>query len=318
MAETNNFYGWLELPVEPFESDPERLRKRAEEKITEWNSKSAGTKEYTRAQLYGDQIYSSIADVAQWERIYEEYKAETEEKIRASLTLYLTSENTVTKSVINMLAKEFAVSSEFVEEIAGKHGLYAVFETEEPASGRITLEQVQPDRDIQDQLKNLQEYLTSLSCETVFDFINEHLKGVHVSPDTPQELIEDYLVKIRKQTKRSITFGLPSKKTLIEKIEKSKIELICLRMILFFKTNSLDDFIRFDKWIRLQNILRDLEQQKVTELDQLSFETIVERIFEIWGNRREAQALLEDYCSGKQIMCPRSLSDETPCTDADP
>ena len=300
MAESNNFYEWLELPVERFESDPERLRKRAEEKITEWNSKSVGTKEYTRAQLYGDQIRKSIEDAAQWRRIYEEYKAETEEKIQTVLTLHSTGENSVSPSVVSTIARENGVSTAFVEEIAKKRGLSLGDEQKTAAGKQITLEQVQPENSIQLKLKSVVKNLQLLSCETIANFINAQLPDTHDSLSTPQDLIVDHLEIIKKQNKKvSPTGPLASKKT--------AIDTICTSMSTFFKTYSMADYIQFVKWNRIMDILRELERSKITQLNQMSFDDFIERIFEIWGNRQEAQGLLEDYCSGKQIAYPRAL-----------
>ena len=172
MAESNNFYEWLELPVERFESDPERLRKRAEEKITEWNSKSAGTKEYTRAQLYKDQIRNSIEDAARWRRINEEYKAEKEEKIHTALTLHSTGENSVAPSVVSGIARENGVCTAFVKEIDKKRGLSLDDERKHDLSITITLEQNQQEGNIQNKLKNVVKNLDLIAFETIADFIN--------------------------------------------------------------------------------------------------------------------------------------------------
>lgn len=120
MAE-NNFYEWLELPVEKYEGDPAKLGPILERFITDWNSSKA-MKMQNRAAIYQTAMRAAIQDPAQWKQIYEEYKRSVDEKISDALMMCADSMKHIPSEQISAIATTYKVSISYVEKVAKSNG----------------------------------------------------------------------------------------------------------------------------------------------------------------------------------------------------
>ena len=120
MAE-NNFYEWLELPVEHFESDPAKLGPILEKFITDWNS-SKDIKKQNRAAIYQTAMRAAIQDPTLWKQIYDEFKHAVDEKISDSLMMCADSKKFISPEQITAIASTCKVSVPYVEQYATSNG----------------------------------------------------------------------------------------------------------------------------------------------------------------------------------------------------
>ncbi len=312
MAE-NNYYAWLELSVEKFESDPAKLGSILEKKITEWNS-SKSIQLQNRAAINQTAMRAAIQDADLWKKIYTEYKDSVDNKIIDALEMCAV--NTVVKSnQIVAIAKSCKVSIGYVKALAKKKGINCDDDDDDDDDDkRYTLKDLEPDSTIKNQLNGIQGAINDLGYPTLAELI-EHERNVHCDlySTSKDELIAE-LEKIRERWNKVSPHGEKAQqKSLMIRICSGFID----KTLGIFINNEVSAYTDYLNWKNVNDILNDFRNQlnslNLSYISDVKFNNTIDSIFSVIGDREKSKSVLESYCDEKNIAYPKPLPNVAVC-----
>lgn len=311
MAETNNFYEWLELPLEYFEGDPAKLTAAVDQHILTWNSSKAAQLQ-NRAALYETDIRAAIADPTRWKRIYEDFRKSTDQRVLRDIEMMSRGSSVLLTVGVKKIAQLRNVSEAYVEQLAksvGKEIGDAVTKTASP--NRFSLKSMEPPSDIRNSLEVIQRSIQELSFKTVADLINSQLNSGNISlQNSRKDKVTQALEEIKKKWSRVPASGAKHQ-------QKAHFDKICSGMLQFLKKHDLSDYLNYLQWKRVSEILtqtfRDVTSLGVDTLSDKIYNDTADSVYEVIGNREHAVSVLETYCDEKKIGYPRTLPNVAVC-----
>ena len=310
MIKTNNYYLWLELPLEKIVDDESVLSGTAEKYITEWVS-AKGHDINDRANLHGEKIRSVIHDKKAWTTIYDgavqEFTAFIDNKIK-----HLRDENnSISKKnfdkLFELAQKEFKITdpgylkSKLPTGVTVSEGTAG--EQTKTASGK-KLEDIKPKK--YETIKQAQKAIVELgSCNDVFDFIKNYRPKDQNSTASNQD-IETVLKAIQKNWRNKQATP-----------EKNAVDHITSGFLKFFKDNDVEEYRKCLNYAAVESILSEmlasLNSFDSHELTDSAYHDITDKINRIIGNPADAQSIVENFCISKKIAYPQLASNKVRC-----
>lgn len=309
----NNFYEWLELSVEHFESDPAKLAPILEKKITEWNS-SKSIQLQNRAAINQTAMRAAIQDPDAWKKIYLEYKNLIDNKITDALEMCAVN-MVIESDQIVAIAKSCKVSVGYVETTAKKKGYNGgINPTPTPIPKpvvRYTIKDLEPDPKIKNQLDSIQKSINELGYPTLAELISHETNTETDLFTVTKDSVLDALKDIKKRWSKVSA----SNKEKYQ--QKSHIDRICSGMMAFLKSYDIKDYIEYLNWKSVNDILNDLRAQlnslALDSLNDKKFNNTIDSIFSVIGDREKSKSVLESYCDEKNIAYPKPLPNVAVC-----
>lgn len=306
MAE-NNFYEWLELSVEHFESDPAKLAPILEKKITEWNS-SKSIQLQNRAAINQTAMRTAIQDPDAWKKIYLEYKDLIDNKITDALVMCADNMEVESDQIV-AIAKSCKVSIGYVETIAKKKGF--IIGKRQKTDEKYTIKDLEPDSKIKNQLDSIQKSINELGYPTLAELISHETNTETDLFTVTKDSVLDALKDIKKHWSKVSA----SNKEKYQ--QKSHIDRICSGMMAFLKSYDIKDYIEYLNWKSVNDILNDLRAQlnslALDSLNDTKFNNTIDSIFSVIGDREKSKSILESYCDEKNIAYPKPLPNVAVC-----
>lgn len=307
----NNFYEWLELSIERFESDPAKLTPILEKKITEWNS-SKSIQLQNRAAINQTAMRAAIQDPDVWKKIYLEYKDLIDNKITDALEMCAVN-MAIEPDQIVAIAKSCKVSVGYVETTAKKKGYNGgINPTPIPKPVvRYTIKDLEPDSKIKNQLDSIQKSINELGYPTLAELISHETNTETDLFTVTKDSVLDALKDIKKRWSKVSA----SNKEKYQ--QKSHIDRICSGMMAFLKSYDIKDYIEYLNWKSVNDILNDLRAQlnslALDSLNDKKFNNTIDSIFSVIGDREKSKSVLESYCDEKNIAYPKPLPNVAVC-----
>lgn len=314
MAE-NNFYEWLELPVEKYEGDPAKLGPILERFITDWNSSKA-MKMQNRAAIYQTAMRAAIQDPAQWKQIYEEYKRSVDEKISDALMMCADSMKHIPSEQISAIATTYKVSISYVEKVAKSNG-YNPDPTPDPKKNntpqpvsRFSLKDLEPESKAKITLDGIQKSINELGYATLAELIAYETTSEPNLYTVPKDEVLNALKEIKKRWSKKSGSGQ-------EHQQKSHIDKICSGMTQFLKNYEIADYIQYLNWKKVSDILNGIRTQLANlgleALNDKPYNNAIDNIYSVIGDREKAQSILDCFCVEKNIAYPKPLPNIAVC-----
>lgn len=311
--EKNNYYAWLELPVEKFEEDTVKLSECLEKHILTWQS-SKTLKIQERAAIYAKDMREAIADSVRWKQLYMEYRSSVNTKILESLK-YIGKQE-VPKEDIALIAESQKVSEAYVEQVAKEKG-YKI-SSEESSSDKqrqgITIKNLEPVVTIKNQLETIQKQIEGLGFADIAELVNDQIDGSLSLESSSKEEFSKNLTEIKKKWERKSTTNNEISQ------KKSYYNKICVGLITFWKKNEIADYLNFINWRnvsqRLNSMFSDLTKLKLDSLQDDAFNRRVDEIYSLLGRgfkRDDAKSILAAFCDEKKIAYPKPLPKIASC-----
>lgn len=307
MPADNNFYEWLGLPVETYEYNLNELEKLVEKYITDCNSGN-NTKLQNRASLYGNDMRNAIADPNEWKKQYTEYQKKIITKISNAIEMCAENQE-ISSNNIEQISKNNHTSKQYVIDIAKGKG-YKIINI---SSGNINniKRQKYSFNDIAPESKNILITPQKLIEELGYRDIAELVFHGQQSIDSCKldELISQ-LETLKKKWKNVSASGSKAQ-------QKGNYDKICSGMISFFKQHSIGEYIDFLLWNNVKKLLDDTQSElkalNQNSLNKKIFNTKVDAIYELVGDKEKALGILESYCDDKGIGYPKELPNVAVC-----
>ena len=300
MAEKNNYYGWLELPVERFESDPAVLAPIVEKKITEWSSHKSATLQ-NRAQIHGDSIRAAINNTSEWEKYYLDYKESVTEKILSQFG-FVADNNTLTEADVAKIASGNNVGTDYAKKIAQANG-YSIGNggtTKKKSNVTFKLEDMKPKSEL--KLKPIQDKITDLGFTNLMELLaSPDFLGITVTPTSDNDKINEALTQLKNKWAKVAATGPKA-------TQKSHIDKIYSGFTSFLKANPFNEYIVYLKYLDVRNVLAGvqttLKDTGISELNEKPFNDCVNQIFEVVEDRDKSRSILIGFCDDKGIGYP--------------
>lgn len=310
MAE-NNFYEWLGLSVEHFESDPAKLAPILEKLITDWNS-SKDIKFQNRAAIYQTAMRAAIQDPEQWKRIYEEYKHSVDDRIVDALMMCADSLKRISSEQVSAIATNYKVTISYVEKVAKANG-YDLGSTSGPIPqpvANFSLKDLEPDSKAKGQLDSIQKSINELGFATLAELIEDQLVNEINLNTIPKGDLLDALQRIKAIWKKVSANGDKHQ-------QKSHYDRICSGMLGFFKSYETTVYVQYLNWKSVNDILNAIRTQLtkygLDALNNEKYNKTIDDIYSVIGDREKAQSILDSFCTEKNIPYPRPLPNVAVC-----
>lgn len=305
MAE-NNFYEWLGLSVEKFESDVTRLEAIYDRCIKEWDS-SKSIAMQNRSAIYKEDIKKAIHDAVLWKQIYTDYKNSVDSNISKFIDM---CGEEVSDDTIAKIAKRENVSEAYIKKIVEAKGYNFSKSDDKKPQGGVTLDSIAPDATIRNTLDSIQKAVNELSFNDITELImHETTNAISLDNCTKDELLEAFKA-IKQRWSRVSASGAKHQ-------QKSHYEKICSGMTSFFKKYEVSDYIKYLNWKKASNALdrvrAELQGIGQSSLNDKTFNELVDELYFIVGNRDSAKSIVEDYCFKKGIGYPKALPKVAVC-----
>ncbi len=287
---TNNFYEWLELPVERFESDPTKLEPILEKKIIEWKfSKSVQLQD--RAFMYSGKIKKAIYDPQLWEHFYNEYRAKVVERV-SLVVIFLSDNDEIDFKQVQEISNKFKVNIDFVKEIIEEKNIVI------SDLSNYSIHSIEPTSNVIQILNSIQATIEKLGYKDLFDFISKDT-FVEITLNTIENtIIIDVLSNIKKRWARVAHHGMDINK-------KSNIDRICSGMIAFLKKYDISEYSRYLIYRNVKIILGEItmvtKQFDVNHINQKAYKLLLEKIENCVGNKQKAEKIILSFCEESNI-----------------
>lgn len=287
---TNNFYEWLELSVERFESDPANLEPILEKKIIEWKfSKSVQLQD--RAFMYGGKIKKAIYDPQLWEHFYNEYRAKVVERV-SLVVIFLSDDDEIEFKQVQEISNKFEVSIDFVKEIIAEKNIVIL------DLSNYSIHSIEPTQNVIQQLNSIQAIIEKLGYKDLFDFICKDI-FIEITLNTIEnKIIIDVLSDIKKRWARVSHHGMDINK-------KSNIDRICSGMIAFLKKYDISEYSKYLIYrninITLAEITMVTKQFDINHINQKAYKLLLEKIENCVGNKQKAEKIILSFCEESNI-----------------
>mgnify|MGYP002518461400 CR=1 FL=1 len=310
MAE-NNFYEWLELPVEKFESDPAKLKPILEKCITDWKSNTSDLEKEHRVAIYEKSMRAAIEDSVLWKQIYEEYKHSVDEKIVNLCMTCADSQKIIASDKISAIATNCKISVPYIEKIAKENGYKLKTSTPVPPVPSYSLKDLEPPLKIRYKLDGIQKLINQLGFPTLAELIASETGNKNnlysLSKDNVAEALKD--IK-EKWNKKSNAGGNKNQKS-------AHLKKICVGMEELLNDFGLSVYIQYLNWKKvneiLSNLYSELNSLKLDVLNNYKYNDTIDNIFSVIGNKEKSKSILDNYCSEKNISYPKPLPNIAIC-----
>ncbi len=295
----DNYYGWLDLSAETFESDPAKLSAIVEKKITEWSSHKSITYQ-NRAQIHGNDIRKAIQDPDEWKRIYEEYKETVDEKILNQFS-FVADNNVVSEADASKIAANNNVSTSYAKKLACKNR-YSFDASSAPSTSTYTfkLEDIKPKSEL--KLKPIQDKIIDLGASNLMDLLSKPDFGnIIITPTTSNDKVSEALESLKKLWAKIPATGPKA-------TQKSHIDKIYSGFVSFLKTASFSEYIQYLRYAEVKGILNGIQvmvkDTNVSTLNEKVFNDYVNQLFELMEDRDKSKSILINFCNDKSIGYP--------------
>ena len=162
--EKNNYYEWLELPLEQCEMDSAKLLQRVETYIQSWSA-SKNQNLINRSALYAEDMRVAVSDAKRWQSIYNEYKQSVDNEILRLITLGA-SNHQITIETLDSISKSQKVKDTYIKSIATQNG-YKIINSATPNGTGKTLDSIAPEKSVINMLNGIQNSMEELSIATI-------------------------------------------------------------------------------------------------------------------------------------------------------
>lgn len=306
----NNFYEWLELPVEHFESDPVRLASILEKYITAWNS-SKSIQLQNRAAINQAAMRAAIKDADLWKKIYLEYKKAVDAKILDALVMCADNQK-IDADQVNAIAASCKVSVDYVETIAKSNSYIISGKVPSPIpKPEYSIKDLEPETKIKGQLDSIQKSINELGFSTLAELIDHELNTEALLSSASKDSILEALKDIKKKWSKVSASNKEKHQ------QKSHFDRICSGMASFLKSYEIQDYIKYLNWKRVNDILNNLRAQltslNLEVLNDKPYNNTVDSIYSVIGDREKAKSILEAFCIEKGIAFPKPLPNILVC-----
>lgn len=296
MASSNNYYEWLELSVEKFESDPVKLSDIAEKRIMEWQSHKKIDIQ-NRANIHGQSIRKAINDSDEWKRIYLEYKSSVDARISESMVFFVNNRE-IKVDDIKTIGNKFKVSENYVRKICESQNYTVVEGVSSAAKTAVdfTLEDLKPSSYLKFQTN--QKYVAEMGAKDLMELLSiPEILGVSVTESTPNDKVIEALAQLKKK-------WAPISATGEKGTQKSHIDKIYSGFTSILKTVPFGEYIRFLKYLGAKETLTEVLSMHIEELNENAFNIKVTQLFEFTEDREKAKSVLIGFCQEKGIAYP--------------
>lgn len=284
--EENNFYEWLELPVEIYEGDLTKLESILEKAIKDWEL-SKDVRKQDRAAMYQTAIRSAIQDPVQWKHIYSEYRLRIEKSILIVASL-IASKKEISTDKVRKISERYKVSYEFTESIISREN-YKIIDLD-----NYSIHSLEIPQNAQVQIKGIQTHIEALGYNNILEFIDDQLGIITSFTDVDNSKIIEALAIIKKRCSHTSY-----------RVRRSYIERICVGMSVFLNKNSLDDYFKFlmyDKInIVLKRTLKVIKQFEVLEINSTAYTNIVQEISKHTKDTQKAECIFRTFLEENNI-----------------
>lgn len=230
MAE-NNFYEWLGLSVEQFESDPFILNQILNKLIEEW--KSSQNPEIKKRTGYKYDIIDAFQSPTIWIYMYNKYKKRVDKKIIALFDKYADSTNDIHERFISLISKKCNVSTSYVEKMATNNG-YNIYDGEQSA-------------EVYNRIKGMLDGIQGIIIKLGFNDLSELIESeceanINLSSVAKDEVVAA-LKYIKKKWSRTHASNWEGRQRRIN------IDRMCSGMLYFLSKYEISDYLLY-----LQNL----------------------------------------------------------------
>ena len=301
MAEKINYYGWLGLSAEKYESDPSVLSGIVEKKITEWSSHKSISYQ-NRAQIHGDKIRAAVQNPDEWKKIYLEYKDMVDEKLLSQFS-FVANNMAIAQDDINKAASNNNVSTDYTKQLAVKNGYTIDGEktnSQKKGGNTFKLDDIKPKSEL--KLKSIQDKILDLGAESLMDLLSKQDYGGNI---ITQSSSNDKVIEALEAVKK-LWNNIPA--TGPKATPKSHIDKIYSGFMGFLKTASFDEYIQYLKYVEIKSVLNSIQTMvkdtAVSVLNEKAFNDYVNQLFELVEDRNKAKSILINFCDDKSIGYP--------------
>lgn len=294
MADNNNFYSWLDLPVEPFEKDQAKLLSILERKKIEWASHKTLSIQ-NRANIHYEKIKAAINNPAEWEKIYKEYLQQINVQLDSRI-IYYVSDNKIESSNVEDLAKNMKVSTSYVEKYCKEKHIEIIEGNSSPEIEPLKLDELYPVT--KTKLSSPQKFINELGEPDLFALLaNPEYIGLHLSESSSKEKVVEALENMRAKWKNIPQSGPKG-------TQRSHLDKVYSGFVSFLKSAPFSDYVQFLKCEKAKDILNNIRKANATELNESAFNQTLSRLSEHIEDADKAKRILITYCTDNNISYP--------------